>query len=397
MLYKTLPNNERKLYWLLLGILLKGTLIDLANVLQMNILEPIINALCVLLFLIGLTELLKSVSKTILISTSIFAVLWLFSYWFYPQNRPHILDNYIQFFIFVLPFFWVGVYQIKNNIYLKLFLPIARIKLVLACLVQILIFINPSLDIFEGDYMNAANSLLVGLIAVYYLSFQERRISDIALSIVSTIILLLCGSRGVFVSILFFAFLYIASSAKKSHQVMLVGTFLILSFIDLKQLILLPIAELANQIGYSSHLIDAVVDFSVFEDESRTQLFEGFYKAIWKAPFGYGIMGDRQLAVVNNIWHKPMYPHNLYLEALINFGYTIGLLIAIIFTFKLFKSVFIIKNSSFRDTIIVLASCSFIKLLFSSSYWWDPIFFMLLGSMSMISYLNNHKRKFLLT
>lgn len=390
MLYKTLPKGLKRIYLLLIGLLLKGPIVDFITIFQVPVLEPLVTVICFILFIIGLTELLKSSWGVVASSTSVFFALWLFSYIFYPNNRTYIEENYVQFFIYVLPFFWIGYYFIKHKLYLDVFLPIAKVKLILATINQLIILLYPSLDIFDGDYMTAANSMLVGLIAVYYLAFRHKKSFDIALMIFSTFILLLSGSRGVFASILFFILVYCAIRTNFKGKLIFISFILLLLIFDFKSILIQPIASFAESIGYSTHLVDALVDQSFFEDENRKVLFDGFLNSAYNSPLGYGIMGDRYISVAHNIWHKPMYPHNFYIELIVDFGYILGSVIALVFTYYLVKGLFFINDSSFQDTVVVLASCSFLKLMFSSTFWWDPQFFMLLGVLFAMRYKYNN-------
>ena len=146
---------------------------------------------------------------------------------------------------------------------------------------------------------------------------------------------------------------------------------------------------ISGSLGFSTHLSEAVSSGAVFNDENRELLYAGFVSMIWQKPWGYGIMGDRYISYEYGLFYKPIYPHNIYLEVIINFGYVIGIIICALFTFFLFRAILIGNNKQYKVMILVLASTSFVKLLFSSSYWIDQMFFMLLGAMIAPFFLKN--------
>lgn len=385
--------NQTKITCALYGLLLRGTVVDLLKLLSLSSLEPVINTIAIGLFILGLIELLKCATKFICISTIFFAVLWYGTICIHPNNVVYIKDSIAQFFIYSLPFMWLGYYFIKQGIFLDTFLPVARIKLILALFVQINILLVPSKDIFNGDYQTAAYSIIVGLVSVYYLALQEKKHSDIALSIIGTIVLLLCGSRGVFVSVVFFWIVYLVSQIQSRIKIVLITSFAFIFLLFSVQQIFSPIASIAESLGFSTHLTDAIQSGTVFEDEQREILYTGFLALIWNKPWGYGIMGDRYISYATGLFWKPIYPHNVFLELMVNFGYFIGTALGIFLIYYLLKYIFFCKSSKYSMTILVLACTSLVKLLFASSFWIDQMFFMLLGTLIAHKYVLNDNNK----
>ena len=142
--------------------------------------------------------------------------------------------------------------------------------------VQTIILINPSRDIFGGDYQTAAYSIIVGLISTYYLALRNRKKIDVFLSILGTLILMVCGSRGIFVSLIFFWAFYFISQTSNKQKIAIISSIAIVSLFFSFQQIIAPIASLAESFGFSTHLTDALAQGTVFEDESRALLYAGF-------------------------------------------------------------------------------------------------------------------------
>ena len=134
---------------------------------------------------------------------------------------------------------------------------------------------------------------------------------------------------------------------------------------------------MSTKVGFSTHLIDALSTNSIMQDKNREFLIENFIRSIKESPFGYGVMGDRYLS--KSIYGiKPMYPHNIFLEIMVNFGYVIGGLLCIVLVFTIVKWL-MSKEQKKKKYIIVFVAASFVKLLVSGSYWNDQMFFMMLG------------------
>lgn len=385
--------NQTKITCALYGLLLRGTVVDLLKLLSLSSLEPVVNTIAIGLFLLGLIELLKREIKFICISIIFFAVLWYSTICIHPHNVVYIKDGIVQFFIYSLPFMWLGYYFIKEGVFLDTFLPVARFKLILALFVQINILLVPSKDIFNGDYQTAAYSIIVGLVSVYYLALQEKKCSDIALSIIGTIVLLLCGSRGIFVAVVFFWTVYFVLQIQSRTKIILITSLALIFPLFSVQQLFSPIASIAESLGFSTHLTDALQSGAIFEDEQRKILYTGFLALIWDKPWGYGVMGDRYISYVTGLFWKPIYPHNIFLELMVDFGYFIGIALGIFLIYYLLKYIFFGKSLKYSMTLLVLACTSLIKLLFASSFWIDQMFFMLLGTLIAQKYVLNDNNK----
>lgn len=377
----------------LYGLLLSGTVIDLINVVtklligqSFGTVETVVNIIGILMFLYGSLELMRKDFLFVIKSLMLFLLLWVGSGLLFSDNVQYLKENAGQFFIYVLPFCWFGHYVIRSGMYLNSFLKICRVKLFFALISQIIILLYPSADIFGGDYMDAANAMLVGIIGTYYLTARDKRKFDMLLSVLSTFVILICGSRGVFLSLCFFWILYLVYGQikKKALYITLLAALGVLVSLFVNP-ILLAIEKVASNLGFSVHLISALINNNMFEDSNRIKLIEFFWNAIFRKPFGYGVMGDRYISYKTGFYYKPIYPHNIMLEVAINFGIFIGLFLVLWFLMKCIKCFYQKSDVELKATVMVLLSCCIVRLMFSSSYWNDQMFFMLIGVFCAIS------------
>ena len=74
------------------------------------------------------------------------------------------------------------------------------------------------------------------------------------------------------------------------------------------------------------------------------------------------------------------YPHNLFLEVTLDFG-IFGLILFCIFLIYLVKRYlhFSKINNEYRDFVAILAIIGFTRLMFSDSYWQEPLFWLCIG------------------
>lgn len=366
----------------LAGLMLSGSLADLVNVLQGGVVnesvETFFDIVGLILFLSCLPELFKSEANTIVFSTFLMGALWWLSGFLNSQNVPYLKEQATQFFLYVLPYYWIGSYLVKRGMFLNGFLQIARWKFILSILAQIFIILQPSRDIFGGDYMNAANALILGLISVSFLAYRDKKWYDIVGAIAGTVVLFMNGSRGVFLSLVLFWVLILIYNGTRNIKSMVASTVVVLLVVIISGPLLDLLSSLAQQSGISTHLADALgSDEGLFYDENRTYLFINFWQALLEKPlFGYGIMGDR--AISESFSNKPIYPHNIFLELSVDFGLVIGIIVMLVFFIAVIKGL-ISRNPDYKFGVIVLFCSCFVKLLVSSSLWQDQMFFMLLG------------------
>ena len=377
-MFKGFYSSDTNVKLALTGLLLKGTVTNFFLVLSMKSAASAVFPIAILLFLIGFKDLFLKIGGFIVTSTLAMIAIWGLTILFFPMNLTYIKEEWSQSFINCFPFMWLGYYFIKKGVYLDYFLPIARVKLIIALLVQVIILVNPSKDIWNNDYMTAANEMLVGLIAVNYLYIRERKNLDLFLVVTGTLLMLTVGSRGGVMSILFFWgcwwIMAKRNIMKNVVYIMLFGIFLLLS-----GPIMNTIFSMSKVFGYSSHIEDTIEGGGLFTDKARMSLFTFFIDKIKESPFGYGVMGDRFLT--DGFYFKPIYPHNLYIEILTNFGFVTGGIISLILTFYLVKYLFGYENKNYSMAILILCSISFVHLMFSGSYWGNHMFYMLIGLM----------------
>ena len=226
----------------------------------------------------------------------------------------------------------------------------------------------------QSDMATAYNSLLC-LMILCWRGVKNTNYLTLALSIVSIIYLLSLGTRGAMVSLLvFIALLYVIFPLieKGSLSRWTVALLLIIVAFCFGSRLLLLLQDSLNQFGFSVRIIDRYDSGMFWESDSRDILWDTTIASIKeKWVLGNGLFADRR--IMNT------YAHNIALEVLLNFGCLIGGLLLLGAIYVFIKALKDEKSSSIRCFIVALAFATVGKLLVSSSYLQEPLFFVLLA------------------
>ena len=372
-------------------LLLVGTITNGIDVLgklligsTLETLTSIIKNLSKVILALSLVAIFPKEKKVIIITLLLFGAIWYWSSQVSIYNIPFLKDNFQAFFIESLPYLWFFAYFIESDnddcesFYVLLY-RICRVKLIIALASQIIMFIFPQTDIFL-DYMNAANALLLGLLVIVssnLLNHHSNKLDNVLefLTIASIIVL---GSRGGVLCYGAFYILYFFFFANNKHK----GIIIILSCVGLILLYLLMPLFLNVFAGSENRLVEKFLSNTFVHDENRAIIFASLLSEFGSNPFGMGVMADREILTTSTeIWNV-YYAHNLFLELLVDFGY-IGAVLSIILVIWMIKC--LRRGFGYTKLILcILISCSFIKLMVSSSLWQDQIFWAMIGCMWIV-------------
>ena len=183
-------------------------------------------------------------------------------------------------------------------------------------------------------------------------AFEKKRFSFI-LPVISIIVLLLCASRGALICIFLF------SLTKLKFRYILLGGVVLLSFYFLKPIL----REMYEQSGYNIRTIDLLLKEEVHMS-GREEIYEKCWEQINERPWiGNGVAGFRD---------DEFYPHSIFLEIWLTFGYIIGSLLNVAICIIIFR---ILRER--KDSSLVIYSCfAFGQLLFSGSLFMSFYFFL---------------------
>lgn len=201
-----------------------------------------------------------------------------------------------------------------------------------------------------------------------------------------SLIILLGGSRAPFVWALFIGILTIPfkyKSLNKSQKRKLhFYVFLILPVIILllfnANYIFLFLGRTLMSLGVTSRTVTALAEGSFSDSNGRATIYAMAIELIMRGGFfGYGFYGDRYYIGERFSWG---YSHDIFLELLVSFGIIGGTIIIIL----LIKGIINLYKKSIdytRQIIFVTFLGASLKLIFSSSFWYEPTFWALIALM----------------
>jgi O-antigen ligase len=206
--------------------------------------------------------------------------------------------------------------------------------------------------------------------------------------ILSLITVIYAGARGPLICIaLFFVIkiLFNTNLSRKKLLIIIITSLIIALFISfffedlLKYLI-----NLGEKHGFSLRLLMNLENRTLFVDTSRHTLMNSSWNVLASHPLlGVGIYNDR--IILSNMMDLPSseikgwYPHNIFLEILLQFGLVLGGILIIGFLWLIYCALVKNKNRYEKNLVIIFLAIGFLPLLFSESYIESNVFFLFLG------------------
>ena len=125
------------------------------------------------------------------------------------------------------------------------------------------------------------------------------------------------------------------------------------------------IVYLLDNLNLPSRLIKKLIEGSLSDDSRRYLIWSATVQMIKNNPFGYGAMGSRHILYQ---YVYAGYPHQIFLEILVDFGVVLGLLIILCMGFFSFRFFTMKGNTEWKGVFIIFFSNA-CQLLISLTYW----------------------------
>lgn len=243
-------------------------------------------------------------------------------------------------------------------------------------------------NISKNNYsLDFGYDMIFVFLVVFVCYLSTRKIYFLIVDLIAVFLALRYGSRGAFICMIAFLALYLLNGSFAKWKRVFYA-FLIIIFGGLLyqygERLAIQIASKFLQSGISSRTLEMILSGGITDGSGRTAIYELVKTAIAKSPFiGYGAYGDRPILGSHYYWG---YCHNIIYEMMIDFGIIIGSLFIIIFLYKSFKFIFVIKDKQLNYTFLIIFSMC-MRLLVSDTFWGNRFFWMSLAILFMY-----HKR-----
>ncbi len=242
---------------------------------------------------------------------------------------------------------------------------------------------------WQGDYVEQSYNLGFGYSAMFCstvmlsLFMEEHKWWELIVAVASFILAILGGSRGCVLTFMIFVFIYVC---KKIEEVRFYKKIIIIAVMAVAFVLIYTNYNtiLTKISGVNSRAISMFVEGTFTADNGRNEIYKLAIDAIKHVPFlGYGAYGDRQFIAPYFYWG---YSHNIVLEFIIDFGWIFGVLFLGILFYLCVKAV--IKAKGNQVAVIAILIGANAKLFISDSFWAYPYFWMLIGYITYIMYVD---------
>lgn len=217
------------------------------------------------------------------------------------------------------------------------------------------------------------------LIPLFILSYNVikgtklvNRIISGFISIIMFWMVLTSGVRGPLLCIVIFCFMYLMFGIdykfKKTAKIGITLLSVVLGYFCMSSDFLIQIGLFLSRLGIKSRSINALINGIISDDNGRNMIKYKAYSLISEG----GVLGSGFCS--SRYYYFGSYPHNIFLEVLIDMGYIGGSIFIILLLIGVIKFFIYVQNFKWRYAFITLFSCALGKLLVSASLWSDTNF-----------------------
>ena len=307
----------------------------------------------------------------------------LFSMVLHPITVDYLQEEWWRILIAAVPMYFIGVSfsleDSKNDLFW------CSLFSVLGMFAFRLYLLNSGRAL-ENDDMEAAYRMLPSIMYLIYYASVKKQVIYIAIAGVLSTVILIFGTRGPIVCMLVYVALLTIYYSFKSRNlkkllILLIIFAIVLSVFIFDSLFIEVTSVLSKafeKIGFSTRIFTFIIEGDITASKGRESLAKQAVEAIIENPmWGYGITADRAMFGI--------YPHNMFLEILCQYGIVFGSLLIItmlvITVIALLKS----RKNTGRFTFgLMLVSIVFVKLMISSTYTIEPLLFFMMGYFVLI-------------
>ena len=307
----------------------------------------------------------------------------LFSMVLHPITVDYLQEEWWRILIAAVPMYFIGVSfsleDSKNDLFW------CSLFSVLGMFAFRLYLLNSGRAL-ENDDMEAAYRMLPSIMYLIYYASVKKQVIYIAIAGVLSTVILIFGTRGPIVCMLVYVALLTIYYSFKSRNlkkllILLIIFAIVLSVFIFDSLFIEVTSVLSKafeKIGFSTRIFTFIIEGDITASKGRESLAQRAIEAIIENPmWGYGITADRAMFGI--------YPHNMFLEILCQYGIVFGSLLIItmlvITVIALLKSR---KNTRSFTFGLMLVSIVFVKLMISSTYTTEPLLFFMMGYFVLI-------------
>ncbi|MSS44169.1 O-antigen ligase family protein [Anaerosalibacter bizertensis] len=327
------------------------------------------------------------VGKIFISSYLISFIIILLNMLFFPSNLQYLLEISFYLLLICMPIFiyYTAIYD--KSILLEMLIKSSYYQMMLG----IVFFIATDFSVIRYD-MVFSYLILVPVETLLYKIYRDFSIVDVLLVFVGIMMIIIMGSRGPLLSLILFWFFLAIKYIHNSKNIVkyFITTCLFIAVIIIISLnfdiMIVKLNLILENMGFRSRTLRIFLSNSVDFSSGRINIYSFIVECIKERPLlGYGLAGDRVLL-------GGTYPHNFFLEVLVQFGVIIGGLIIILFIYFYINGIFNNKDEVETDLALLFFGIGFVQLLVSGSYLTSGNFWLFMSI--CINSTNTIKHKF---
>lgn len=295
----------------------------------------------------------------------------------YPDSSEYIFEYLWQILGLSVPVYFLGVAydheKSKKDLYWgSLFGTVAMF------IYQLYVLFTGRM--LETDNMSASYNVLPSVMYLIYWAVTNSSIKNWIVAVMASLLPFIFGTRGAILTALIFlgiCFIYKIMNVKNTPLklflvLLVIGAILYIATGDRILNWAISMSETFGKIGFSTRVFDFIIEDELATSHGRERLTEAVMSAIAQNPFqGYGFMGDRMIL--------GQYCHNIILEFLCSYGIVFGGIGIVTFLSITLSAIKHTWGKSLSWFLVMLVCMTFLKLMFSSSYVFEPYFYCLIG------------------
>lgn len=327
--------------------------------------------------LLSLKKLLKPVKSIDFFFFLGCLLLYLTNFLLYPENQEPLESHFFNFAVLALPYYFIGL-GVDVKKFIKPFFYVSLLSLSICVFYEFFYVQNSGarLDLDTSDYnMNLSYNMLHHVLLITWVTLKEFKLWQAPFMLLGVFLLLSLGTRGpILCLIIFFAIYLLFFKPSKFQKTMRLLTIAIsLYAITFIQEFMLMMQGMMIQFGMSTRIFDKYLEGEMETSFARDYIKTTLYSTLKNDTgfTGFGILGSYRFV--------DTYSHNLFLDLWFSFGWFVGSILICVLFYLIIKALLINNYEINRVFLLLLVCSSVIKLLLSSTFIDDAMFFMLIG------------------
>lgn len=276
------------------------------------------------------------------------------------------------------------------------YLNITSILIIMSVIIVFIIF-----PTYEDTMISYSQTFAYAIFPAVIFSFNSfmnnRSILQLIYFAIAFVLIIIAGARGPVVISILFIFIRVFQVIKNIGSGMKGwSTLLVFSICVFMAIIFMPkIEDIITKYSFqdSNRLLEMLRTDVLLEDEGRNSLKTKSIALILDHPFGMGLGQERVALSDNTMQAEGSYPHNFFLEILIQYGWILGFAIIVLLLYFMFISYINNNNNNTKNIWLIFFFIGFIPLMFSGTYLNWPFFWLFLGLTVNFIHENKFVRK----